>query len=379
MRKRYLGKRTISLVLTVGFVVAAMAGCGSSESAEQVPELIDPVGVDVDTVKVKKMNLSSINSYKGEIIPEIKGLYFTSSGNIDKLLVSEGDKVKKGQLLATLTSANSGVKKLQKQLQEKKSMNKDINYTTQCNIDRMKEELSQLKKQLKQAKQAKEKAQIKGLKMQITEKEQDIILAKAGLSQQKETQALELKQLNEDIAQAKQQSRDSKLYSPVNGEIISTTGGSGYMVQGGVTAINVADMDKPRIRTDYIGASILGKASSYIATVNGKQYKVKVEEQNISAYDAEMQQYPSNTWFDFEEKVSLKVGDSATIDLYNNTAKDALVVPSNAVFKAKNERYVYRMEGNAKKKTPITVGTITDAYTQILTGVKEGDVVYVQS
>lgn len=376
MRRRYLGKGTISLLLAAGFIVAGLTGCGSTEPTEPVPELIEPVGVDVDTVKVKKMNLSSENSYQGEIIPEIKGLYFTSSGNIDKLYVSEGDKVKKGQLLATLTSANSGVKKLQRQLEEKKSINKDTNYTMQCGIDRLKEELSQLKKEKKKAKK---KDQIKGLKMQITEKEQDIKLERLRLSQQKETQALEIKQMKEDIAAAKQQTKESKLYSPVNGEIISTTGGSGYMVQGGVTAINVANMDKPRIRTEYIGASVLGKASSYIATVNGKKYKVKVEEQNVSAFDIEMGQNPSNTWFDFEEEVNLKVGDSATIDLYNNTAKDALVVPSNAVFKSKSERYVYLVQGNAKKKTPVTVGTVTDAYTQLLTGVKEGDVVYVQS
>ena len=63
---------------------------------------------------------------------------------------------------------------------------------------------------------------------------------------------------------------------------------------------------------------------------------------------------------------------------YNNTEKDALVVPSNAVYRTKSDSYVYLMKGNAKKKVSVTVGTATDAYTQILTGVKEGDVVYVQ-
>lgn len=375
MRVRYLGRKTGTVLLAVLIATISMTGCGNSKTVEKVPELVEPVGVDIDTVKVKKMNLSSVSSYQGEIIPEIKGLYFVNSGNIDKLLVSEGDRVKKGQLLATLTSADSGVKKMQKQLKEKIAENKDANNISQYDIDRLKEELSQLEKQKKTAKGKKEK---KGIKMQILEKEQDIILAKARLGQQKESQALEIKHLKEDIETARTQTKESKLYSPVNGEIISTTGGSGYMVQGGVTAINVADMDKPRIRTSYIGGSILGKASSYMATVNGKQYKVKVEEQNVSAYDIEMGNYPSNTWFDFEEKVALKVGDSATIELYNDTAENALVVPSNAVFKSKGESYVYRMEGNAKKRTAITVGTITDAYTQILTGVKEGDVVYVQ-
>ena len=150
------------------------------------------------------------------------------------------------------------------------------------------------------------------------------------------------------------------------------------MVQGGTTAIRVADMEKPRIQTEFIGNAVLGAASSYMATVNGKQYRVKKEEQEFTQLEIEMGQKPKNSWFDFEDEVSLTVGDSATIDFYSDTAKDALVVPSNAVFRGKQESYVYLMEGSVKKRTNVTTGTVTDAYTQLLTGVEEGDVVYVQ-
>ena len=102
------------------------------------------------------------------------------------------------------------------------------------------------------------------------------------------------------------------------------------------------------------------------------------EEQNISQYDIEMGNFPSSTYFDYRSDVHAQVGDSVSIDLYNNETDDALVVPSNAVYKTKGSYYVYRMEGGAKKRVNVTTGTITDAYTQILSGVKEGDVVYVQ-
>lgn len=184
--------------------------------------------------------------------------------------------------------------------------------------------------------------------------------------------------MRQDIAQARKQTKESKLISPVNGEIISTAGGSGYMVQAGVTAVNVADMEHPRIRAAYLAESEIAKASSYVAVVNGKQYRVKAEEQEISAMDIEMGNLPANTWFDFVDAVNLKVGDSATIELYNDLAEGALVVPSNAVYRVKRQSYVYKMQGDVKVKTDVTLGTKTDAYTQILTGLKEGDVVYVQ-
>ena len=367
--------RGLAAAFLSGVILFSLMGCGSKDASVQIPELREPAGVDVDTAVVKKMDFSSVEACEGELVPTIKGLYFVSSGNIGKMYVTTGDKVKKGQLLATLTSVDGGVKALKKQLRDTDRQNRETNRISQCDIDQMKEELQQLKTQYKKEKKGAVKA---GIKQKILEKEEDISIAGLRLSQQKETQALERKFLLEDIEAARQQTKDSKLISPVNGEIISTAGGSGYMVQGGVTAVNVADMEHPRIRTSYVSSSVLGKASSYVAMVNGKKYRVKVEEQELDPMDIEMGQYPENTWFDFVDKANVKVGDSATIELYNEMSEDALVVPSNAVFRVKRENYVYRMEGNVKKKTEVMIGTETDAYTQILTGLKEGDVVYVQ-
>lgn len=368
--------RSLAAVLAAALAVGSLSGCGQAGETVPVPELIEPAGVDVDTAVVKKTDFSSVESFQGEIVPSIRGLYFVNSGNIGKMYVATGDKVKKGQLLATLTSVNGGVSQLTKQIRDKQKENKEANEISQCDIDQMKEELQQLRTQYKKSG---DKAMRAGLKKQIAEKEEDIDIARLGLTQQKERQAMELKFLRQDMAEARKQTKESKLVSPVNGEIISTAGGSGYMVQGGVTAVNVADMEHPRIRTSYVSSNALGKASRYVGVVNGKEYRVKVEEQEIDPLDLEMGKAPQNTWFDFVGKANLKVGDSATIELYNDMAEDALVVPSNSVFHIKKEHYVYKMEGNVKKKTDVTVGTVTDAYTQILTGLAEGDVVYVQS
>lgn len=365
--KRYIKTKKIAgMVLAATLVMASLTGCGGEKAAVDVPELIEPVGVDVDIVKVKKMDLSSVSSFQGQIVPEIINLYFVNSGVIGNMNVTVGDKVKKGQLLASLTSADGSVKELKEQLAQKKLEDKDSNEISECDIQRLQEELSQLKAQ-------------KANKAQITEKKESIKIAKLALKHQKEQQQLNYKHLQEDIAEAVRQTKESKIYAPVDGEIISTTGGSGYMVQGGMPALSIADMSKPRIQTEYIGNSILGKASAYMAVVNGKKYAIEVEEQEVSQFDIEMGIYPPNTWFNFTEKASLPIGESATIDLYTDTAKDALVIPSNSLYRVKGETYVYRMDGNVKKKASVTVGTSTDAYVQILTGLKEGDEVYVQN
>ena len=360
--------------IQIGVVLLAVSmmscGCGkSAQNAGDVPELIEAVGVDMDTAVVTKMDLSGVTSFSAQIVPKIEKMAFLSSGSIDQMKVSIGDKVKKGQLLATLAGGSGKVKSLKEEIASLKETNEGTNQQSEYDIEMLEETLSDLKKQSKAVKNSKQK---KILKSQIVEKEEEIKIAK-------ELQQLEIRQKEADIKEAQKSTKNSKLYSTIDGEVISTSGGSGYMVQGGSVAIQVANMDAPRLKTAYVSDSKLAKASSYVAIVDGKKYKVEVEEQEVSRQDIEMGNYPKNSWFDFvADHVDAKVGGSATIELYTDTVKDALVVPANAVYRSKEESYVYLVEGDAKTKTIVKTGTETDAYIQIESGVKEGDVVYVE-
>ena len=350
-------------VLVMGLLILSLMGlsaCGRQGSTANVPKLKDPVGVDVDTAKVKKMNLSSVNSYSGEVVPDMVGAYFANSGQAGAVKVEIGDKVKKGQLLATLTGSESTVKDLQKELESQIAENAETNASSQSKIEQLNIELKAVKRQKNQAKNMKDK---NNLGKQIV---------------QKQTQKQYIGELKSDIANAKKTSKLNRLYSPVNGEVIAKNLAPGDFVTGGVSVITIADMDKTQIRTEYIGSSVLDRASGYQAVINGKKYKVTAQEQDVSQMDVEMGNLPTSTYFDYEKDANVSVGDSVTLEFYNNATEDALVVPSNAVFKAKSEHYVYRMDGDAKKKVKVTLGTKTDAYTQIMSGLKEGDVVYVQ-
>lgn len=363
-------------ILSVCAVTAILlAGCGG-QSASEAPELIDAVGVDMDTAEVIKMDLSGVTSYSAQIVPKIEEVSFQASGSVDELKVSVGDHVKKGQLLVTLAGVSGKTKSLQEEIKTLKSSSEDINKQSRYDIDMMEENQKNLKKELGKAKKSADK---KRLKNQIAESEADIEIAEERLKQQKELQQLEIRQKEADLAEARKSSKNSKLYSPIDGEVVGTTGGTGYMVQGGNTAIQIADMNSPRIKTPYISGNKLAKASRYVAKVEGREYEVEVEEQVLDRKDIEMGVYPPNTWFDFVKgNLNIAVGKSATLELYTDEVKDALVVPANALFKSGEESYVYVVDGDARTKVVVTTGTTTDAYVQIVTGVKEGDVVYVE-
>lgn len=367
--------RTAALGIACALLISTV-GCGRKEEAVKVPELLEPVGVDVDTAVVKKMNLSSVNSYQGEVVPDMVGAYFANSGQAGAVKVEIGDKVKKGQLLATLSGSETSVKELQDELASQLDENAELNETAKNKISQLGIEYKKIEKNRKKAKSKKDKNM---LSKQMIAKQEEIKTENLRLKLQKQSQNLHIKELKSDINSARDQSKLNKLYAPVNGEVITKNLAPGDFVTGGVAVITIADMDKTKIRTEYIGASVLQKASSYQATINGKKYEVTAEEQEVSQMDIEMgENMPTSTYFDYKKDSNVSVGDSVTLELYNNATEDALVIPGNALFKGKGEKYVYRMDGDVKKKVNVTIGTMTDAYVQIVTGLKEGDVVYVQ-
>lgn len=351
-----------------------LAGC-KEQVTEKAPELVDAVGVDMDTAEVVRMDLSGVVSYSAQIVPKIEEISFLSSGSIDELKVSVGDHVKKGQLLATLSGNSGKAKQLREEINNLKAANEDVNKQSLYDIDMMEENLKSLRKKRKAVK----KAGRKQMDRQITEVEENIKIAEEKLRQQKELQQLEIRQKERELSEEQGTQKNGKLYSPINGEIVGTTGGSGYMVQGGNTAFQVANMEAPRLKTVYISNAKLASASQYVAVVNGKQYEVELEEQELSREEIERSTHPANTWFDFvDTSVDAKVGKSATLNLYTDAVENALVVPANAVFQSGEESYVYLVDGDAKTKVVVTTGTKTDAYVQIESGVKEGDIVYVE-
>lgn len=368
MSKRYIGIGLAAILL--------LAGCGQKGTDTNVPELKNPAGVEVDMTEVKKMDLSEETVYSAQVIPKIIEVSFDMSGDIGEMKVAIGDKVKKGQVVATLSGSSDKEEKaaLEETLKSARKGYKEENSYAQAEIDAKEKELKELNAQYK-------KKQSKSLKNQIETTKYDIRIAKKKLEQKKEVQQLDINRKQKEISEFGTKKGSRTLKAPIDGEVISIIGGTGHMIQAGSAAVCIADMSSPRIKTEYIGDETLNKASSYIAVVNGKEYEVEAEEQEVEAYAVETGVgLPTETNFDFVKKnVDLKIGEFALIELRRDTAKEALVLPVNAVKKDSQGKYVYVQEKGGKVRREVTVGTTTAAYSQILTGVKEGKEVYVEN
>ena len=172
MMKKFAGAHIAAVMALAVAGTVFLAGC-KEQVTEKAPELVDAVGVDMDTAEVVRMDLSGVVSYSAQIVPKIEEISFLSSGSIDELKGSVGDHVKKGQLLATLSGNSGKAKQLREEINNLKAANEDVNKQSLYDIDMMEENLKSLRKKRKAVK----KAGRKQMDRQITEVEEYIKIA----------------------------------------------------------------------------------------------------------------------------------------------------------------------------------------------------------
>ena len=96
----------------------SLAGCAIvPERAAPSPELIEPVGVEVDMLEVKRGTLTIELNGTGVIVPaETEYQYFEIDGQLESAFVEPGDTVRKGDPLFQLDADNFDMRLLQQQL-----------------------------------------------------------------------------------------------------------------------------------------------------------------------------------------------------------------------------------------------------------------------
>jgi len=74
------------------------------------------------------------------------------------------------------------------------------------------------------------------------------------------------------------------------------------------------------------------------------------------------------------------VGSLVPLYVYNNWEEDVLRLPRNVLFSSRDIGfYVYRVVDGQREMVAITVGMRTDSYIEVLSGIEEGDEIYVRS
>ncbi|GAB6173250.1 efflux RND transporter periplasmic adaptor subunit [Paradesulfitobacterium aromaticivorans] len=72
---------------------------------------------------------------------------------------------------------------------------------------------------------------------------------------------------------------------------------------------------------------------------------------------------------------ALKPGFSVDVDILVAAKEGVLVIPQEALFQEQNKSFVYRLEAGKVRKTEVSLGIADDTNQEIVSGLKEGDVI----
>lgn len=165
--------------------------------------------------------------------------------------------------------------------------------------------------------------------------------------------------------------------APISGYIASKNANKGQMVSPGVEIFSIKATERVNAQINVTEAVISSVSVGTKASIKVKAASEDTLEGIVTAFNpvknAQTGMYQINIEIDNFEGL-LKDGMFAEVTLTLNESADALVVPSEAVMeKEDGGKYVYIAKKDIAEKKDITVGIINDEYTEVLSGIKDGD------
>jgi HlyD family secretion protein len=169
--------------------------------------------------------------------------------------------------------------------------------------------------------------------------------------------------------------------APIAGRILSVSGKVGSQVSAGSAFITLADVYDMQISADFpeADADRLAVGQPAVATLadrDGQSFKATVVQVDpVGTSDGTMVRYGVLLSF-VDPPKDLLVGQSANVRVTTGSAEGVLRVPSTAVHDvAGTTGTVLRSAGGVSSPVKVGVGLHGDQYTQITSGLTEGDVV----
>ena len=340
-------------------------------SAQEPPELLEPVGVQLYAVEAVIDDISKITPYEGSVVPYMEEFFFDQEGVIDTMHVVVGQTVQKGDPLITLNTEaeEERVEALEKEIAYLKTNSEYDDALWQIDLDMLDVEL----RQLLSAKPRDDSA-VALKRLEIEEKQLMIGLEQDMRRLTMDRLESELQTLQEEIAQ-------NVMIAPFDGRVMYMSGvlQRGSYVSAYSPLIYLADDSRLFVESSYISTSSLQSAHAVYALIGDRRYAVTPVPYDTKEYLSQLLAGETlMLQFSFDEPDdALHAGDYAVVCVESEYAADALLVPSNALY-TDDTRYLYVMEDGVHVRRDVKTGIWTDWYTQITEGLEEGELVYVQ-
>ena len=315
-------------------LAVCIAGCKSNSKVEEK-----------EPVKVKIMEVSS---YSGNEEPKYSGtveaengtsLSFSVMGTVDKVYVSLGEQVTKGQLIASLNPT---------------SLQSSYNATQAT--------LQQAEDAWKRLKELHDKGSLPEIKW---------VEAESTLQQARATEEIARKSLN-----------DCKLYAPFSGVIAEKNIEVGQNVAPGIPVVQLVTTRLLKIKisvpeTEISDITLGQKAEVSVPALNNQIFETTVTEKGVVAN-------PLSRSYDVKMRVtdagkSLMPGMVAEVALQKKDSTAQYIIPANIVqLDENNQSFVWLNNNGKAEKRIVSCGEFTPTGVTVVAGLKSNDQIIVE-
>lgn len=347
--------------------LGSLTGCQKTEGA---PELLEPVGVEMDTAEAVIGDIYAMSVYSGEIVPYVEEVSFAVDGKLAEFKVSVGEEVTEGQLLARLDDEEllEQIEELEEELEEIMVSGSFSDRIMAADIEIAIENL-----EIQQERKASDAA--------IRAKELEIEMLELELQENQELREMELDRLNKQVQELKAELAKTELKAPISGRVVYLSeAGAGDSIKTTVPVICIADETQLTISAEYIAPSYIKGASRITAQILGEEYEVVYEPYSDTEYvTLVLSGEKLDTRFSLaDETAAVESGQYVVIKLWSAYKEKVLTIPVNALYRDDKGRYVYKIVDGQRVRCDVTVGMSNSVEAEILEGLEEGDVVYVK-
>ena len=364
-RKNHL--RGISILLLIAVL---LCGCATQETVD--PELLDPVLLEPETAVVGYEDMFNLTAVEGCILPVSVPVAFQMDGTIAEVNVAPGQPVKKGDLLATMDmeSTLERIEELSIQMDEEEAKAERNISSLEMTAEIYRAELASLNAAGDSYAAAVKEVDLWEALMEVRHAEANQQAAHDRLQQQIE----ELQTLVEECGE---------LRAPADGVVSWLMDGilkDKYVTQDEVL-LCISDLSRLYVVADRVSDSVLEASDRIYAKIGQEEYELIPRENSMEEDMADSEDgIALKSKFDFKVQPDpeiLNKGGNTLVVCRWRYLPNALCVPRGAIFREARENYVYVIEEGVMVRTPVEIGIGTELRTQILSGLEEGQVVYV--
>ncbi len=413
MIKRSKIKSLLALMLAASL-------CGCSGEAQQTGAgaeiaLVEPVVEGVSGEKAEYRNIYNFKTYSASIYPVITEYSYAKAMQMEGYDVFFGESVQKNDTLVhgstesldeqienmeeRIATMDENIAETQKELEEKLAPDKNQlgtykwAYEAYLNGQAPAEMIpsSDGSEMVPNPEYAAWQRELEKWEGQYRILNHSIYMQEEAFRQSKELYELERAYLCEQLADLKSSRKDNLLSAKQEGVVVGLAIRGISQRDASLTkyeymdaeesVVAVGNMDTKILKTDYISKSDLSKVKEYYALINGKRYEVRYIPMSNEEYTkiTTAGEKPYTTFEFIGDASDVEVGGFAVIAMFSDKKENVLSVPKSAIHKDEMGNYVYVMQGSESVYTPVKVGVTDGAYTEIVSGLSQGDMVLTDS